>query len=376
MTAVLAGGPMSVATVYRCVKLISESVATLPILWQDRRGEVFVDSSDRMAYLLNVSPSPEVSAFDFWCRVVQEVLFAGNAYIVPVCSPISPEVERLVLCTRGTVEYNYLSDIYRVYDLLNGIEGTFGHEDMIHIKGLTGVNPKIGVGVIANARLALAIAQAGDKETRTRFESGGTVKGIVTNPKAGTTGFNEYADDELEKLAQQIDRGWHIDRYNIVGIPGAANFQQTSMSSADLQFLESRKFTVQEICRFFSVHPTYAFADTSNNYKSVEQSQLMFLNTTLNPILVSIERELQRKLISPALYGRKRVMFDRRGLFACEPEARARYQAQAIANGTFTINDCRRMENMPPVANGDTLLVTANLKTIEQLKNETNHNNE
>lgn len=134
-----------------------------------------------------------------------------------------------------------------------------------------------------------------------------------------------------------------------------------------MQFLESRKFTVRELCRFFGVHPSFVFDDTSNNYKSAEMANVAFLSNTLNPLLRKIESELHRKLIEPSLCCERRFEFDRRSLYACDLASRVQYQTQTIAAGIYTVNDWRRAENMPPVEGGDLPLVSANLKGLSEM---------
>ena len=133
-----------------------------------------------------------------------------------------------------------------------------------------------------------------------------------------------------------------------------------------MQFLETRKFSVRDICRFFGVHPSFVFDDTSNNYKSAEMANVAFLSNTLNPLLRKIEVELHRKLVAPSLCCKRRFQFDRRGLYACDLDSRIKYQAQTIAAGIYTVNDWRKEENKPAVEGGDTVLVSANLKGINE----------
>lgn len=150
-------------------------------------------------------------------------------------------------------------------------------------------------------------------------------------------------------------------------MPGQVQFTQMSMSSVDMQFLESRKFTVREICRFFGVHPSFVFDDTSNNYKSAEMANVAFLNNTLNPILRKIEAELLRKLVAPTLATKRKFEFNRQSLYACDLESRGKYWKQVIETGLYTVNELRREENKPDVEGGDTVLVSANLKSITNL---------
>lgn len=357
---------MCVATVFRCVKLLSESVANLPLRYVKHRDGVFVDAGDRrLDYLLNVQPDVSVNAFDFRRQLVTELLLEGNAYIVPVYNIASFKLDRLALCARGTVSHDTLNDTYTVYDTENGIYGTFEESEIIHIKGLTLRNSKRGVSVLTYARLTASIAATADKETQKRFANGGTVKGLVSNDRS-LRGYGEYQDTELQKTAADLNRRYNIEGENIVASPGQTGFTQISMSSVDMQFLESRKFTVIEICRFFSVPPTFVYADTSNNYKTVEQADVDFLSHTLNPLLRNIEIELRRKLIAPQLAHKYKFEFDRRELFACDLNGMMNYGTKLLQLGT-TINEVRQMNGLPAVGGGDAVMVSANLRGIDEI---------
>lgn len=356
---------MCVATVFRCVKLLSESVANLPLQYLKRKDGIFTEvSNDRLDYLLNVQPDNAINAFDFWRQVVQELLLDGNAYIVPVYNTVSMELDRLALCERGTVMHDTIHDIYTVRDLNNGISGVYTEDEIIHIKGLTLRNSKKGVSVLTYARLTMNIAATGDQETQNRFANGGNVRGIVSNDTS-VRGFGEYQDKQLEKTAENLDSRFQSGE-RIVSLPGQVDFKQISLSSTDMQFLESRKFTVIEICRFFSVPPTFVYADTSNNYKTVEQADVDFLSHTLNPLLRNIEIELRRKLIAPSLCRKYKFKFDRRELFACDLNGMMNYGTKLLQIGT-TVNEVRRMNNLTPVDCGDTVLVSANLRGINEI---------
>lgn len=357
---------LCVATVFRCVKLLSESVAALPVQVMRRKGGIFVDDIDsRLSFLMNVQPDEYMSAFDMWAQAVQQVLLEGNAYIVPEYSSATMDFHRLVLCAKGTVALDTVGGIYHVNDYVNGISGEFREDEIIHLKGMTRADQRIGLSVLDFARLTMDIARVGDSETYDRFKNGGNVRGLVGNDTS-VRGFGEYQDKELAKTAEDLDSQFHHGKH-IVSLPGQVDFKQLSLSSTDLQFLESRKFTVREICRFFGVPPSFVFDDTSNNYKSAEMANVAFLSNTLEPLLRSIESELQRKLFLPSQYGRKRVRFDRRGLYACDLDSRVKYQTATIAAGLYTVNEWRAEENKPAVEGGDKVLVSANLKGIEEL---------
>ena len=353
---------LSVATVYRCVQLLSESVANLPFLYMRLKDGIFVeDTNSRLHYLLTVQPDFTKSAFDFWKEAVENVLLEGNAYIVPVYNRATLEIDRLVLCGRNTVNHDVYNDTYMITDTINGICGVYDESEIIHIKGHTS-NGKHGVSVLEYARQTLDIALTGDRETLKRFANGGNVRGIVSNDKT-TTGFGEYQDKELEKTAENIDSRFQNGE-RIVSLPGQVDFKQISLSSTDMQFLESRKFTVREICRLFGVNPSLEFDDTSSNYKSAEMANVAFLSNTLNPILKRIECELTRKLIPRSSCCKRRFLFDRRGIYSMDLQSLADYQKKTIESGIYTVNDWRRMENQPTIDGGDTVYLSTNLAPL------------
>lgn len=357
---------LALATVYRCVRLLSESVANLPMQYMVKRGDIFKeDTESHLHYLLTVQPTPTMSAFDFWVQAVENVLLEGNAYIVPIVNPATMEVDRLVLCARHTVSHDIYNDTYTICDTINGVQGVYSEDEIIHLRGLS-LDGKSGLSVLTFARRTLDIGGTGDTETLNRFRYGGTVTGIIGNDRS-VTGFGEYQDSQLEKTATDID-GQFRGGKRIVSLPGQVDFKQLSLSSTDMQFLETRKFTVREICRFFGVHPSFVFDDTSNNYKSAEMANVAFLSNTLNPILRKIENEFHRKLIPASLCCKMKFQFDRRGLYACDLDSKVKYQIQTIQAGLYTVNDWRKEENRPAVDGGDRVLVSTNLQDLSNLK--------
>lgn len=354
---------LNIAAVYRCVNLLADSVAMLPVQYMRKKGDIFVeDRSDRMHYLLNVQPCEWLSAVDFWQQVVRYLLLRGNAYIVPVYNMITMSVERLALVDPTTVAHDTVNDTYTINDVYAGVSGVYDESEVLHIKNYS-IDGKTGLSTITYARVALDITSTGDQETLNRFSNGGNVRGIVSNDNS-VRGFGEYQDKELEKTAIDLDSRFRGGE-RIVSLPGQVQFSPISLSSTDMQFLETRKFNVREICRFFGVHPSFVFDDTSNNYKSAEMANVAFLTNTLNPILRKIEVELHRKLVAPSLCCKRKFQFDRRGLYVCDLDSRIKYQAQTIAAGLYTVNEWRQEENKPPVEGGDIVLVSANLKSID-----------
>ena len=354
------GDPMAIAAVYRCVTLLSESVAGLRLQYMRQRdGRYQEDTASDLHYLLTVQPQPEMSAFAFWSSAVTQMLLEGNAYIYP--RYVMGELTDLVLCRPHSVTHDPLNNRYHIADAYNGVFGTFEEKDIIHLY-LHTPDGRRGESVISHARRTMAIAGAGDAETENRFTNGGSVRGIISNDKT-VMGFGEYQDTELQKTAESVDSRFGRGE-RIVSLPGQVDFKQISLSSTDMQFLESRKFTVREVCRFFGVHPSFVFDDTSSNYKSAEMANVAFLSNTLDPILKRIECELTRKLIPRSLCCKRKFLFDRRGVYSMDLQSLADYQKKTIESGIYSVNDWRRMENQPTIEGGDTVYLSTNLAPL------------
>lgn len=366
---------LAIATFFRCCNVLADSVATLPMQYLTRRNGVYYeDTSSPMYRLLAVEPQPERSIYDFWSYALKQICIKGNAYIYP--RKVNGVVTDLVLCSSDTVSYYDSTGTYTICDPYNGVYATCREEDIIHLFFNT-CDGRRGESILTHARRTVGIAAAGDEETRNRFKNGGTVRGIVSNDKS-TTGYGEYQDDELQKTATDIE-GYLGEGHRIVSLPGQVGFQQLSLSSTDMQFLESRKFTVREICRFFGVNPSYVFDDSASNYKSAEMARLDFLQTTLNPILRRIEAEFNRKLIPADRCCENIFRFDRLQSLSLDHTTRAAYQKATIENGLYTVNEWRRTEGRPTIEGGDTPLISANLvplATIQNKKNEKKRNQE
>ena len=129
---------MTVAAVYRCIKILSDSVASLPLEYQRLDNDVFrTDHRHPLAPLLEIEADMTVSAFDLKRRMVQQLLLDGNAYIVPVYSAEEMAITRLVLCSRGTVRHDAILDTYHISDTIHGLSGIYDESEVIHLKGLT-----------------------------------------------------------------------------------------------------------------------------------------------------------------------------------------------------------------------------------------------
>lgn len=362
---------MKIAAVFRAVNLISSGLATLKMEYKrkDRyKGYFKLEDSiggRRMNYLLSVQPNRRMNASVFLKNLVSQILLQGNAYVLPVRN-IYDDVEALYLLKPGSVGYDVTTNTYRVHDDVNGISGVYASEDILHFKNVSADGGYTGMSTISYAALTLGIAATSDSETLKRFATGGRFKAILKN-NTSTKGWGEYQDEQLkahgDDLQDAINRG-----DDILAVKGDVDVSPLSMSSADMQFLESRKFTIREIARFFNVPPSKLMDDSNSNYKSVEVSNIAFYTEALQPIVTEIEREFSAKLLNEWNYQDYKFCFDLSALYALDLESKARWDKNRLENGLVSVNDLRRERDIEPVDKGDDVYLSVNFAPIGSAK--------
>ncbi len=370
-------GALNVMAYKRALNILAGSVARLPLRYMKQKDGIYVDfEASPLHYLLGTQPQSRMSAYDWKYQLVWRAFHDGDAYVWP--RVIDGEVVELVLLSRQSCCFDDVNGTYYVTDEYNGVYGTFKENEILHIL-TNSLNGRRGTPLWKIGNRALNIMATGDNETLNRFVNGGNVRGFITNDKS-VVGFGEYADEQLEQLAQTVREDFR-NGVGITSLPGQAQFQQLSLSSTDMQFLETRKFAVLEISRLTGVPPIYLFDMVGGNYKVPEQADTAFLTQTLDGILLSIESEFNRKLVSRSMCCKRTFSFDRKRLFSMDLLSMANYESKMIQNGTFSINDVRRMENQPPVEGGDTIYLSTNTAVMGSSKmtgekDDDNKNNE
>lgn len=352
---------LQVTAYKRALEVLAGSVARIPLHFMKKQGGIYVDfEKSPFHFLLTVQPMERMSAFDFKYHLVWRGFHDGDAYIYP--RVVDGEIVELVLISRNSCVYDEVNGKYSISDQFNGVHGVFDESEVLHIC-FNSPDGRRGRPLWAIGSRPLSIIATGDRETLERFDKGGAVRGILTNGESAERAFGEYSVSEMENLAGDVDRRFKSgERW--VALPGDVKSQQVSSTSADMQFLESRKFAVNEIARLTGVPPMYLFDMTGSNYKMPEQADTAFLTQTLDRILSAVENEFQRKLVSPSLCCKRIFKFDRKAIYAMDLQAMALYEQRMIQNGVLTVNDVRRMENQAPVAGGDTVYLSTNLAEI------------
>lgn len=362
---------MKIAAVFRAVNIISSGLATLKIEYKrkDRaKGYFKIDNGkagSKLNYLLSVRPNSRLNAYEFKKNLVSQILLQGNAYVLPVKN-ILGEVEALYLLTPGSVAHDIYSNTYQIADPVNMISTVVSADEILHFKNVSNDGGYTGLSTVSYAALTLGIAATSDSETLKRFATGGRFKAILKN-NTSTKGWGEYQDEQLkahgEDLQEAISRG-----DDILAVKGDVEVSPLSMSSADMQFLESRKFTIREIARFFNVPPSKLMDDTNSNYKTAELSNVDFYSEALKPLVEAIISEFSAKLLNEWNFQEYKFRFDLSSIYTLDLDSKAKWDKSRLENGVASVNDLRRESDIEPIEKGDDVYLSVNFAPLGSAK--------
>ena len=358
---------MMLAAVWRCVDIVSGTVASLGIDIERRVGKYWqVDEKHPMELVLRLKPNERVNSFDFWKAAVVEMPLSGSAYIYPYFTA-SGEVSRLYLIPHGACTYDKNTDTYTISDDDNNLFTTCNGWRIVHLKNLSLDGGFTGVSTLAYAQKVLGIGGNLDSLQMDSFASGSTLHGFISGDSNLTQGFGAPQDDQLKAVKDSITKQL-TSGAKIFTLPGTMKFNQLSLSPSDLQLVESKNLNVLDICRFFGVHPDRVFQSSSTNYKGSESAQTAFMTDTLFPLINKIETELTVKLIPNQLLGQFRVKFDLDDYYIGDLGTKADYYTKMVSAGVLTPNEVRIREGHAPVDGGDSAFISCNVAPIDSAK--------
>lgn len=358
---------MMLAAVWRCVDIVSGTVASLGIDIERRIGKYWqVDEQHPLELVLRLKPNERVNSFDFWKAAVVEMLLHGNAYIYPYFNADS-EITRLYLIPNGACTYDKETDTYTISDDVNNLFTTCNGWRIVHLKNLSLDGGFTGVSTLTYAQKVLGVGGNLDSLQMDSFATGSTLRGFISGDSNLVQGFGAPQDDQLnavkDNITTQLTSG-----AKIFTLPGTMKFNQLSLSPSDLQLVESKNLNVLDICRFFGVHPDRVFQSSSTNYKGSESAQTAFMTDTLFPLINKIETELTVKLIPNGMIGNYRVKFNLDDYYISDMGAKADYYTKMISAGVLTPNEVRMREGHAPVEGGDSAFITCNVAPIDSAK--------
>lgn len=331
---------MSISTVYRCVELISDSCAMLPMEIKGIDNKVIADHPLGVAFN---HPDNLLSRPLLIKMLIQSVLMKGNGFAY-VHRNGDGTASRIQFVPSDEVQIVYDKEKQRLYYICPTIsQKHIEPVNMLHLRkySLDGIN---GLSVINAANKSIELAKNTETAASKLYEKGCKVDGII---KGGMT--SDQRKDAKEAFLGSIESG-------IAVLPPQMDYQSISLSAQDAQIIESRQFNAKDIARFFGVSPSMLGDLSGGYYGSIEAEQSAFILHTLNPYLVLMEAEFTSKLLTGKNKG-MRVDFDETYLLRADKNATANYYSRLVTNGIITRNEARRELGYGEVEGGDTLQV-------------------
>ena len=358
--------PMLLSTVYRCVDLISDSVAVLPLETYRVDKEGFkTPYQDHPAYeLLNLEPSEDMTRFTFFKTLMTSVLLTGNGYAyIERDKNLYPL--QIIYIPTPQVSIEWITDssgIHRKRYRVTGFRELVEPRDMIHVLNFS-YDGIIGVSTLTHARQSLNISSDSEVHASGFFKSGANTAGVLT--------IEGVRLDKKQK--EQNYQEWENRTNPVTGRPngivileGNMRYQPITVSPKDSQLLESRQFNVVDICRFFSVSPVKAFDLSKSSYSTVEATQLAYLTDTASAIITKIELEINRKVFLSSERRSVKAEFNTSAFLRTDKAAQAAYWKDLFNVGAATPNEIRRENNLPRKGNGDNAFVQVNVQTLDR----------
>lgn len=342
---------MKMAAVYACIRLLSQSVAKLPLhVYNNKGGKKIKDERHAVTQLLETRPNPYMTPFDFKITMEAHRQLYGNAYAEIQFGRdgypkglwiLNPELTEVVTDDKnhGRVWYTTV--------LPDGQSVKLKYENVLHIKniGLTGLK---GMSPIAVARETIGSQMASQKYVSKFYKNGTTAKGVLSVP--GVT-LKPEAKKIVREEWEKMNTGM-TNANRIAILDSGITYQDLTMSQADAQFIETQKLNTTDIARIYNV-PPHMIADLEHaTFSNIEHQSISFVKNTLQPLLVSWEQALNFQLFTPTeqknYYCKYNVDSELRG----DSKSRAEYYEIMERIGAYNIDEIRDKEDLPALEDG------------------------
>jgi len=363
---VTARSAIQVSTVYACVRVIAETVASLPLHVYENTGTGSEKASAHPLYrLLHDEPNPEMTSFVMREAMLSHLLLWGNSYSQIIRSgrnqivglyPLLPDRMEVDRDSTGNIVYSYTTNEGRTVKLTP--------EEVLHIPGL-GFDGILGYSPIALERNAIGLGIAAEEYGSKFFANGATPSGVLTHP-------NVVKNPKALRESWNANYGGSANAGRVGILEEGMKFERISMPNNEAQFLETRKFQVSEICRIYRVPPHLVGDLEHATFSNIEHQSISFGVHTIRPWLVRIEQSMNRALFSEKEKGRYYVRFNMDGLLRGAYKERMEGYAIGIQNGFMSPNDVRSLESMNPIPDedgGNSYICNGNMISIRRAAN-------
>ena len=361
---------MQMTAVYSCVRILAEAVAGLPIhLYQyTETGGKEKAIKHPLYFLLHDEPNPEMTSFVFRETLMTHLLLWGNAYAqiirngkgeVIALYPLMPNRMTVDRDANGQLYYQYQSSKDEA-PTIKGSTIILKSSDVLHIPGL-GFDGLVGYSPIAMAKNAIGMAIACEEYGAKFFANGAAPGGVLEHP--GT-----LKDPARIRESWNATFGGSSNSSKVAVLEEGMKYTPIAISPEQAQFLETRKFQINEIARIFRIPPHMVGDLEKSSFSNIEQQSLEFVKYTLEPWLVRWEQSMVRSLLSPKEKQEYFIKFNVDGLLRGDYQSRMNGYAIGRQNGWMSANDIRSLENLdliPEEKGGNLFLINGNMTKLE-----------
>ena len=349
---------LGLSAVWGCTKVLSESIASLPLNIYERMadGDRLLADTHRLYFLLHNQPSKLYTSYTFIEYLIKSICLNGNGYAV-----INRDRNANIVsftCINPT-DVKILQEYGSLYYNIKGYDELIPAEDIIHVKNLTN-DGILGMSPIQYAAESLGWGIALQTYGNTYFGNGGMPSGTLESDKVLTT-------EAVERLRQSWDKAYGgVDNANKVAVlEEGIQFKPVSISNESAQFLASRQWSISEIARWYRVPPHLIQDLSKSSFNNIEMQSMEFIQYTLTPLLKRFEQEFNSKVFKVNERNRFYVEFNVNGLLRGDAKTRADLYTKAIQWGWMSINEVRRKENLNAIPDGDEHLVPMNMTNLD-----------
>lgn len=360
---------LQTTAVFACVRLLSESIASLP-LFLYRKTETGKEKAtdDPLYSVLHDVPNPETDSFQFWQAFVANMLIYGRGY-AEVVRNNAGQVVQMWNITTPYVRVQRNSDTQELEYVVtpSGKEQDTLRKDQIFRVDWFSMDALNAFKPLELAQNAIGLGEAAEEFASNYFKNGANVGGIIEYP-------GEMEDNEAERFRKDVRTAYEglSNTARLMFLEQGSKFQKVSNSPEESQMLETRKFQVEEIARFYNV-PLHMIGDLDHaTFSNIEQMSLNYVIYSLRPYLVRIERAIVAQLLTQLDRQTLFVKFSADALLRGDYLSRMQGYAQARQNGWMSANDIRDLEDMgdiPAEQGGDAYLANGALRSLTALMN-------
>lgn len=361
---------LQTTAVYACVRILSETIASLPLhVYRYTEGGKAKDTEHVLYTLLHDEPNPDMTSFVFRETLMSHLLIWGNAY-AQILRDRSGQVIGLypLLPDQMSVHRSEKGKLYYVYNRYEEDNPNFqekgsivlSQEEVLHIPGL-GFDGLIGYSPIALAKNAVGMTLACEEYGASFFGNGANPGGVLEHPG-------------ILKDPGKVRDSWNAvyqgtrNAHKVAVLEEGMSYKQIGIPPEEAQFLETRKFQINEIARLFRIPPHMVGDLEKSSFSNIEQQSLEFVKYTLDPWVVRFEQALKKSLLLPEEKKTHFIKFNVDGLLRGDYQSRMNGYAIGRQNGWLSTNDIRELEELnpiPPEEGGDLYLINGNMTKLK-----------